>query len=713
MFDNFRDTGAHAEDDDRKPRVDDEDEDENEAQDDGSYSEGVLHEEFARGVQRREAAADDEAVAENPADVQAIAAEGVDGTGDKLPHLDTIQAAFGEEHDLSGVRAHVGGKASDTAGAIGAEAYATGQDVAFADTPDVHTAAHEATHVVQQQAGVHLKGGVGQPGDAYEREADAVADAVVAGRSAAPLLVSYASPAVGGGAAVQTRALQLDKAKGKNRQKSKQKPSAPKEIPDSDAFAHIKEGQDGKAGLEVAKTKAAALHDVMVLQAKSKVVHEQAKKAYDQATKARERALEKSDLEKVLGAIFTIVELGTSVYGVIKAARTIYTTAKGLQDTYKMYKATGGLGAGIAWDLGKEGATSVVEGGKAGKDGYDKGKELADGEKTLDPDTILADTNHAAITAGHAALSALTEGQIKYGFIDVEGEYRKGALNVAQMASGVQLLTRENKVLSEASLTQYKAILDDCEKLQKDLQTSLELLRATWKAYMAGGAEALADPRERGIFETVQGWIQTGDPKAKSMRFAMDQSAKSIKFKGTTFATGDGIGQKMAGIGYHCHDWESRLVQIEQGTLYIKDPAVVTELKKLLMPDVTKALDAFLGGPGVAETIEDTHGGEKFTISASLCKALMEIGIQGTFTDVTVNLFNEGTLVTKIKSRHSGDWYDRWKDAPEFQEFWKTSLGGKWAFIKEGRKGKKEKVPTATEQDVERSTHVPNNRMPM
>jgi len=47
---------------------------------------------------------------------------------------------------------------------------------------------HEAAHVVQQQRGVQLKGNVGEVGDAYERNADAVADRVVQGKPAADLL---------------------------------------------------------------------------------------------------------------------------------------------------------------------------------------------------------------------------------------------------------------------------------------------------------------------------------------------------------------------------------------------------------------------------------------------------------------------------------------------------------------------------------------------
>ncbi len=119
--------------------------------------------------------------------VHAAAKQGVQGSGEALPFLDKIQKSFGA-HDLSGVRAHIGGKAADAATAIGASAFATGSDVAFASAPDVHTAAHEAAHVVQQRAGVQLLGGVGEAGDKYERQADAVAEAVERGESAEGLL---------------------------------------------------------------------------------------------------------------------------------------------------------------------------------------------------------------------------------------------------------------------------------------------------------------------------------------------------------------------------------------------------------------------------------------------------------------------------------------------------------------------------------------------
>ncbi len=128
-----------------------------------------------------------------PDDVIAVhtaALRGLSGASTTLPHAEAIQRSFGPAHDVSGIRAHVGGPATEATAAMGATAYATGDSVAFASAPDLHTAAHEAAHVFQQQAGVQLHGGVGQVGDPYERHADAVADLVVAGQPAADLLAA-------------------------------------------------------------------------------------------------------------------------------------------------------------------------------------------------------------------------------------------------------------------------------------------------------------------------------------------------------------------------------------------------------------------------------------------------------------------------------------------------------------------------------------------
>ena len=139
-----------------------------------------------------------------PADaVHAAAARGVATSASPLPFGDTIQRAFGR-HDVSSVQAHTGPEAARSATSMGAEAYAAGDHVVLGKA-DLHTVAHEAAHVVQQRGGVQLKGGVGQAGDAYERHADAVADKVVAGESAEPLLSEMAGPG-GTAGAVQHQA---------------------------------------------------------------------------------------------------------------------------------------------------------------------------------------------------------------------------------------------------------------------------------------------------------------------------------------------------------------------------------------------------------------------------------------------------------------------------------------------------------------------------
>ncbi len=131
---------------------------------------------------------------------ESVAAAGVQGMGGSLPHRSTLKRAFAG-HDLSGIRSHVGPRAAAASRALGAEAYAFGDRVAFAEPrPSLFTAAHETAHVLQQRQGVQLAGGVGRVGDRYEENADAVAEAVVAGKRLPPILGGG-----GGGPAVQRR----------------------------------------------------------------------------------------------------------------------------------------------------------------------------------------------------------------------------------------------------------------------------------------------------------------------------------------------------------------------------------------------------------------------------------------------------------------------------------------------------------------------------
>jgi Novel toxin 21/Domain of unknown function (DUF4157) len=119
--------------------------------------------------------------------VHAAATHGVATPVSPLPFASTIQRAFGR-HDVSAIETHQGPEAAASAHRMGAQAFATGSHVVLGGSADLHAVAHEAAHVVQQRGGVQLQGGVGEVGDTYERHADAVADAVVAGQSAEALL---------------------------------------------------------------------------------------------------------------------------------------------------------------------------------------------------------------------------------------------------------------------------------------------------------------------------------------------------------------------------------------------------------------------------------------------------------------------------------------------------------------------------------------------
>lgn len=118
----------------------------------------------------------------------------VSGGGQPLePALQrTMERALGT--DLSGVRVHTDAAAAQSAAAVSAHAYTSGEHVVFGagaydpGTPGgLRTLAHELAHVGQQRrgtvAGTDDGSGlrVSDPGDAYEREADRIADAALRG----------------------------------------------------------------------------------------------------------------------------------------------------------------------------------------------------------------------------------------------------------------------------------------------------------------------------------------------------------------------------------------------------------------------------------------------------------------------------------------------------------------------------------------------------
>ncbi|MGY4644131.1 eCIS core domain-containing protein [Cellulomonas sp. URHB0016] len=110
--------------------------------------------------------------------------------------------------DFGDVRVHSDSAASDSAKAVGAHAYTVGSDVVLGSGVDTSstsgrtTLAHELTHVVQQRSGPvdgsPAGGGiqVSDPGDRFERAAQANAERVMAGPAPTQRATAEAGPAV-------------------------------------------------------------------------------------------------------------------------------------------------------------------------------------------------------------------------------------------------------------------------------------------------------------------------------------------------------------------------------------------------------------------------------------------------------------------------------------------------------------------------------------
>jgi hypothetical protein len=120
--------------------------------------------------------------------------------------LDSGTRAFMEPRfgrDFRSVRLHTGSEARRGASAVSARAYTVGNDIVLGSgehslhsSEGRHLLAHELTHVVQQHGGANPANGMSVPGDAFERQADAVADAIVGGRSEEAMLARL-RPAAG------------------------------------------------------------------------------------------------------------------------------------------------------------------------------------------------------------------------------------------------------------------------------------------------------------------------------------------------------------------------------------------------------------------------------------------------------------------------------------------------------------------------------------
>ena len=118
-------------------------------------------------------------------DIKKIAKKGVKGGAKKLPHAAKIKKSFGKYGpDVDNIQAHIGGRAGEAAQELKAEAYAFGSHIAFTERPTIEIAAHEAAHAVGQMYGEGPPGGVGKPGDRWEKSADRIARKAKSGQDA-------------------------------------------------------------------------------------------------------------------------------------------------------------------------------------------------------------------------------------------------------------------------------------------------------------------------------------------------------------------------------------------------------------------------------------------------------------------------------------------------------------------------------------------------
>lgn len=148
----------------------------------------LLQRKIARRLAQRAARGDDGVTSDAAQHVETAAAS----SGSPLPGA--VQGKFESSlgADLSAVRVHTGGASEAAADAVGARAYTVGNDIHFgagqfdpSSRGGEHLLAHEVAHTVQQSGGMARKAqfklDVSSPGDSLEHEADAAADAMVAG----------------------------------------------------------------------------------------------------------------------------------------------------------------------------------------------------------------------------------------------------------------------------------------------------------------------------------------------------------------------------------------------------------------------------------------------------------------------------------------------------------------------------------------------------
>ena len=122
-------------------------------------------------------------------DETASAINSARGGGGKLDDGMAAKAGAAMGQDFTNVNVHTDSRADNLSRSVNAKAFTTGNDIFFksgeynpGSSQGQHLIAHELTHVVQQGASVpNIQGKmtVNDPNDAYEQEADSIADSIM------------------------------------------------------------------------------------------------------------------------------------------------------------------------------------------------------------------------------------------------------------------------------------------------------------------------------------------------------------------------------------------------------------------------------------------------------------------------------------------------------------------------------------------------------
>ena len=211
-------------------------------------------------------------------------------------------------HDFSHVQVHTDGKAAESATAVNALAYTSGNHIVFNSgqyAPNTEGGkrllAHELVHVGQQK--------------------------------------------------MTNLSVQRDPIK------SSPTPPKPVEMTPDQYQNVISEGEDARLGFQQAVKLAYQLYITITKQAESKSVHEKILRDYSQAKETLKKMNQKSTFEKVITGILTIVDFVTSVASIIGAAKAVYTASKTFRAAYDLKKdIRGGLLYGLT-DTAQETAT--------------------------------------------------------------------------------------------------------------------------------------------------------------------------------------------------------------------------------------------------------------------------------------------------------------------------------------------------------------------